>query len=131
MDVIFKKNKGSIKLMVDLDLYPLSTIYSASYVFLDRATIYLDKETHNKVAIWIFPKNKKDSLSEIGKDFCNELINYVHYFDSLKVNADIIKVLMQKALFSAAPSLLKEAGKKEIEDLVEELQNKEKSQNKS
>lgn len=126
MEMIFKKTKQSIKLTADLDLYPLSTIYSASYVFLDRATIYLDKETDNKVTIWIFPKNKKDNLDGIGKDFCNELINYAHYFDSLKINADIIKLLMQKALFSAAPSLLKEAGKKEIEDLVEELQNKEK-----
>lgn len=120
---IFQRGKGWVKLTVNMAVYPLSTVYSAGYAFLDKAYIYIDKTSSNKLAVWVFPKYKKADLNNLGMDFYNELLNYAHYFTSLKANADTLKILMQKALFSAAPSLLTEAAGKGIDELICSLSN--------
>jgi len=109
MHKILQKGKDWVKLVIDLSIYSLPTIYSAGYVFLDRAYIYLDKDKKGKVIAWLFPKNKNENLDSLAMDFSNELVNYAHYFTSLKVNAGVIKTLIQRALFSVAPSLVNEA----------------------
>ncbi|MCK9573116.1 MAG: hypothetical protein M0R20_01765 [Candidatus Omnitrophica bacterium] len=126
---ILIKGKGWVKLTLNPGIYPLSTIYSAGYTFLDKAYIYIDKESSGKLVIWIFPKDKKAKLNSLGMDFYNELLNYAHYFTSLKANADTLKILMQKALFSAAPSLVTEAATKEIDELICSLSNSDKNSN--
>jgi His-Xaa-Ser system protein HxsD len=126
MQEFFIKGKGRVQLSVNPEVYQLSTVYAASYVFLDRVYIYLDKDTNGKIIVWIFPKDKKENLDILGMEFYNELLNYANYFNNLKANAGIIKTLMQRALFSAAPTLVNEAAKKEIEDLITNLEEKEK-----
>lgn len=128
MQKFLTKGKDWVKLIVDIRVYPLSTVYSSAYVFLDKAYIYLDKDSKEKVAVWLFPKAKKENLNKLGMDFYNELINYAHYFSSLKTNAETVKLLLQRALFSAAPSLVKEAEEKEIQDLIKELEEEEKKE---
>lgn len=126
MQGFLTKGKDHVKLVVDKRIYPLATIYSAAYVFLDRAYIYLDSDgSVDKINIWLYPKIKKESLDKIGMDFYNQLINYAHYFSSLKANAEALKLLMQRALFSTAPSLARETEEKEIEDLIKELEEEE------
>lgn len=131
MEKIIKKEKNGVKLSVNPKVYPLSTIYSAGYVFLDRAYIYLDKDKKGNILVWLFSKNKKENLDKLGMDFYNELLNYSHYFSSLKANAETTKMLIQRALFSAAPSLIQEAEDKEIEDLIKELEEEEKQESKN
>ncbi len=123
-DKILKKGPGWVKLVINTKIYPLTTVYSAGYIFLDRAYIYIDKEKKDRITIWLFSKNKKEPLDNLGMEFCNELLNYAHYFTSLKVNADAVKVLMQRALFSAAPSIADEAATNGIEQLVGSLVEK-------
>ncbi len=127
MQKILEKADGGIKLTIEPSVYPLSTVYAAGYIFLDKAYLYVDKNPQGKIIIWLFPKKKNENLDTLGMDFYNELLNYAHYFSSLKVNAGIVKALMQRALFSTAPSLVNEAGKKEIENLIGELREKEES----
>lgn len=126
MNKVLDIGKDSIKLNVDTALYPLSTIYAAGYVFLDKACVYLDKDGQGKINIWLFPKGKKENLRKLGMDFYNELINYAHYYSSLKANTEAIKLLLQRALFSTAPSLIKESEEKEIDDLIKDLEEEEK-----
>ena len=130
MQKIIKKGKNWVKLAVNQKIYPLPTLYSAGYAFLDRAYIYFDKMTNERICIWLFPKNKKENLNKIAMDFYNELINYAHYNTSLKANSEVIKMLMQRALFSAAPSLAQEAEEAEIQDLIQELEEEELQSNK-
>ncbi|MCF7888079.1 MAG: hypothetical protein K9L76_02245 [Candidatus Omnitrophica bacterium] len=125
MKANIKKGKDWVKLTVNSSVYPLTTIYSAGYIFLDKAYIYLDKETKNKIAVFIYPKKKSQNLDKIAGEFYNELLNYAHYYTSLKANADAVKMLMQRALFSAEPSLAKEAEEEEIADLIKELEEEE------
>ncbi len=121
---ILKKGPGWVKLAINTKVYPLTTVYSAGYIFLDRAYIYIDKEKKDRVTVWLFSKNKKEPFDNLGMEFCNELLNYAHYFTSLEANADAVKVLMQRALFSAAPSIANEAATNEIEQLMGSLVEK-------
>jgi len=124
----FKKVDGWIKLAVKTKVYSLPTVYAAGYVFMDKAYVYLDSEGVDKVAVWLRPKDKKADLEVIAAEFCQELLNYAHYFTSLKANAESAKILLQRALFSAAPSLVQEAEEKEIQDLIKELEQEEKKE---
>ena len=129
MQKALKKGKGWVKLTVDPKIYSLATVYSAGYVFLDRGYIYLDKDSKARIIIWLFPKNKKENLDKLGMDFYNELLNYAHYFSRIKTNAEVIKLLLQRALFSANPSLVAQTQKEETEDLLKELEKIEEKKN--
>lgn len=126
---MLKKARNSknnyVKLIVDSKVYPLSTIYAAGYIFLDKAYIYLDKNKNGKIEVSLYAKKDKEDMDKLKKEFYNELLNYAHYFSSLKSNTETTKMLLQRALFSTAPSLVKEAEEKEIEDLIKELEEEE------
>lgn len=122
----FEKAEGWIKVPVDLKVYPLQSVHSSGYAFMDRAHVKLEEEKKDLAAVWLKPKNGRQDLEELALQFCDELLNYAHYFSSLKTNADNMKVLLQRALFSASPSIVKEAEEKEIENLIKELEAEEK-----
>jgi len=125
MKIIVNKAKGYLRLNLATELYSLATIYAASYVFLERSYVYLDKDSNGRIIIYLFAKNKKDNLKRLGMDFCNELLNYAHYHTSLKANAEVMKTLIQRALFSASPSLIADMSAREIEQLGQQLQEEE------
>lgn len=126
MKTKFEKQDGWIKVPVDLKVYPLQSVHSAGYVFMDRAHVRLEEEKKDLVAVWLNPKKEAQDLEKLALEFSDELLNYAHYFSSLKVNAENMKTLLQRALFSASPSIVKEAEEKEIENLIKELEAEEK-----
>lgn len=129
MKAKFEIADGWIKVPVNLKVYPLQSIHSAGYAFMDRAHVRLEEEKKDAVAVWLNPKNETKDLQKLALDFSDELLNYAHYFSSLKVNAENMKVLLQRALFSASPSIVKEAEEKEIENLIKELEAEENQAN--
>ena len=122
----FEKQDDWIKVPVDLKVYPLQSVHSSGYAFMDRAHVRLEEEKKDLVAVWLKPKNDKQDLQKLALEFSDELLNYAHYFSSLKINAENMKILLQRALFSASPSIVKEAEDKEIENLIKELEAEEK-----
>jgi hypothetical protein len=126
MKAKLEKESGWVKVSVDLKVYPLQSIHSAGYVFMNRAHVKLEEEKKDLVAVWLKPKKDSQDLEKLALDFSDELLNYAHYFSSLKTNADNMKILLQRALFSASPSIVKEAEDKEIEDLIKQLEAEEK-----
>lgn len=126
MKTKFEKNEGWIKVPVDLKVYSLQSVQSAAYAFMDRAHIKLEEDKKDLVAAWLKPKAETKDLEKLALEFTDELLNYAHYFSSLKTNADNMKILLQRALFSASPSIVKEAEEKEIENLIKELEAEEK-----
>lgn len=126
MEKKIKKVDGWIKVPVDLRVYPLQSVHSSGYAFMDRAHVRIEKEKKDLAAVWLKPKNGNQDLEELALQFSDELLSYAHYFSSLKTNADNMKVLLQRALFSASPSIVKEAEEKEIENLIKELEAEEK-----
>lgn len=125
MQKFLTKEKDWLKLIIDPKVYPLSTIYSAGYVFLDRVYIYLDMDDKGKVNVWLLSKNRKENLNKLGMDFYNELFNYAHYYSRIKANAEVIKMIMQRALFSVNPSILADTDDRKIDELINELQKEE------
>ena len=126
MKTKFEQENGWIKVSVDLKVYPLQSIHSAGYVFMDRAHVKLEEEKKDVVAVWLKPKKDPKDLEKLALEFSDELLNYAHYFSTLKTNAENMKILLQRALFSASPSVVKEAEDKEIENLIKELESEEK-----
>ena len=126
MKTKFEKEDGWIKVPVDLKVYPLQAVHSSGYVFMDRAHVRIEEEKKDLVAVWLKSKKETKDLEKLALEFSDELLNYAHYFSSLKVNADNMKTLLQRALFSVSPSIVKEAEEKEIENLIKELENEEK-----
>jgi len=115
------------QLEVNSNIYSKEVIFAAGYVFLDKAYILLDQDK-DKIIIYIYPQGKDANLKKLALDFYNELMNYAHYFSRTKANADAIKSIMQRALFSSAPSLVQETEDKEIESLIKELEEEEKQE---
>ena len=66
----------SVVLSINPKLYALETVYSAAYVFLDRAYILLDGDPEKEILVKLKPKQKED-LDKLGGEFFNELINYI------------------------------------------------------
>jgi His-Xaa-Ser system protein HxsD len=127
LDKVIKINKDFAELRVNPKIYSKETIFATAYVFLDKAYILLDEE-RDKICVYLYPQDKNVNLKKISLDFYNELLNYAHYFSRAKANAEAVKSIMQRALFSAAPSLVQEAEDKEIQDLIKELEEEEKQE---
>lgn len=121
----FEISDGWIKVPVDLKVYPLQAVHSSGYAFMDKAFVKLEEEKKDVVAVWLKPKGIVKDLEIVALEFCEELLNYAHYFTSLKANGENMKTLLQRALFSTSPSMVKEAEEKEIENLIKELEAEE------
>jgi len=120
-----KVDREFVELEVNSKVYSKEAVFAAGYIFLDKAYILLD-QIKNNIVVCLYPQDKKYELKKLGLDFYNELLNYSHYFTRAKTNADAVKSIMQRALFSAAPSLAQEAEDREVQDLIKELEKEEK-----
>lgn len=105
-----KKNKAVM--LVDSKLYSLEAIYGASYVFLDRAYIFLESGPGTKIKITL--KSKEGILKNLENEFYNELINFGLRETISKNNRKIREYIVGRALSSAlgdhspAPKILPE-----------------------
>jgi len=116
--------EGYVELRVNSELYSKEVLFAVGYHFLDKIYILLDKDGE-EIIVYIYPQKKDIDLEKTALEFCNEMMSYGHYFSRLQNNAEAVKSLMQRALFSAAPSLVQEAEEQEIEDLIRELEAEE------
>ena len=94
-----EKKNSSIILFVNPELYPLDVIYSAAYVFLDRAYILLDGDAKKEVLVQLKPKQECD-LDKLGGEFSNELLNYAFYKTQSKKNEKIRNMIIERALLT-------------------------------
>jgi len=118
------KRENYIKLRVSEKIYPKETIFAAGYVFLDKAFIVVDKDKQD-VLVYLFPKKEGQDLRRLGFEFTAELLNYAHYFNSARINAEAVKAIMQRALFLVPPPVAKVNKDKELEELIKELEKEE------
>lgn len=112
------------ELKINSKIYSKEIVYSAIYVFLEDAYFLLDGDPEAEITVKIFEKNGKNP-EEIKMELMNEMINYGSYFSKLKANKEIVKTIMERALFSANHSLIEEAEEKEVQDLLKELDQEE------
>ena len=117
----------SESLMIKLNpkVYSLQIIYATAYSLLDKAYILLDGDPEKEILVQLFPKDEQDS-EKLKQRFYDELINYGNYYSSLNRDKEIVKMILERALFSANPSLAEEAEEKEIQELLKELKEEDK-----
>ena len=114
-----KIEKDFVILNINPKVYPLETIYSAAYVFLDKAYILLDGDPKKEILVKLKPKEKQN-LEKLGGDFLNELINYADYQKRAEKTKEIREMLLQRALITNDSSILQRKDS-ESDKLTEEL----------
>jgi len=102
IDVDKKENMVSVS--VDPKIFPLDTIFSAAYVFIDDAYVIITGDPNQEVVVK-FKGKGKCGLVEMGRKFNNELLNYAFYAVQTARTMPIRTALMQRAFFmhSAKP----------------------------
>lgn len=94
-----------IVISVKTSIYPLDAIYGASYAFIDKAYIFLDSDTENKINIRL--KLKLDAihyfktLKELKDEFLNELLNFSLRQRISKENKQLREYIVGAALLGA------------------------------
>ncbi len=99
----FKLFPGEGKVVISLNpkTYSLEVVYSAAYVFLDRAYFFLDGNPKKEIKVFLKAKNEKISkkdLERLARDFGNELVNYSVYIAQAARNQSVREAIIQRAL---------------------------------
>jgi His-Xaa-Ser system protein HxsD len=110
--------KNSVTLTINPQFYPLETVYSAAYVFLDRAYILLDGNPKKEVCVRMKAKEKGANLERLGGEFLNELINYADYSKRAEQTRTIREMILQRALLTNDRSIVNMT---EIDSRVDEI----------
>ncbi|MFH1294914.1 MAG: His-Xaa-Ser system protein HxsD [Candidatus Aenigmatarchaeota archaeon] len=91
------KKENSIFVSINPKIYPLEVIYSAAYMFIDRAYLVIDGDPETEIIVQLKAKGDED-LEKMGFEFQNELVNYAVYVVQAARTSDIRKAIVQKAL---------------------------------
>jgi His-Xaa-Ser system protein HxsD len=114
--------ENSIIINVNPKLYPLEAVYSASYVFLDKAYIQLDGDPEKEILVKLTLKQDGD-INQIKGEFLNELINYADYLKRAEKTKGIREILLQRILLtSETPPVEEDKDDEEIEKVMKELE---------
>jgi His-Xaa-Ser system protein HxsD len=115
----FHIKDNQITLAVNPKLYPLEAVYSAAYVFMDRAYIVLDGDPKKEILVRMKIKEefKSMSLGELGNEFNNELLNYADYLTRAKETKKIREMFLQRAIITNDPETAEEIIAEGGEDL--------------
>ncbi len=95
-----EQKENQITLSINPKIYPLEVIYSAAYMFLDKAYVMIDGDPETEIIISMKAKENmnKDDLEKIGLKFHNELVNYSVYVVQAARNTEIRKTIVERAL---------------------------------
>jgi His-Xaa-Ser system protein HxsD len=101
---------GSVSLRVDASLYPLSAVYAAAYIFLDRCFVLLDKPDAQHVRVtlsWKKGAPAEGATRALVGEFANELLSCAWRAKIAEENRALIENATARALGGAmgAPSL--------------------------
>jgi His-Xaa-Ser system protein HxsD len=101
---------SSIALRIDSTLYPLSALYAAAYVFIDRCFVLLDRPDSTHYRVSLSPKKggaTGEALTAYAGEFANELLSCTWRAKIAEESRGLIEAATAQALRGAmgAPSL--------------------------
>ncbi len=106
-----KIGENSIQWKLNPKVYPLEVVYQASFVFIDRAYLFLDMDDDKQILVQLKGKETLDeaALKALQGEFANELLNHAVRKNVAKQNKRIRELIVAKALFAAGrPQELRE-----------------------
>lgn len=116
----FTLSERTVSFNVDEGLYSLDAIYGASYLFVNRCYVLLDRPAEGKVGVRLKTKetSAEDELEALAGEFANELLNQVLRLRIGESTAKLRDHYMARAFFS-------EDTRETIETLLAELDSEE------
>lgn len=114
----FKKEGDVYKMFYNPEFYPMDVIFSTSYVFLEKAYIYLSGDSKKEIVVNIKPKEGIDG-EKLIIDFNDELLNYIEYKNNLISNKGLRDMILQRAIVTNDSSVID--SKDEIGDFSGDL----------
>jgi His-Xaa-Ser system protein HxsD len=100
----------SVSMNLDAELYPLQAVYGASYVFLDRCFVFLDRPAAGQLRVTLSAKQAVDegeALRALIGEFANELLSCAWRHQVTQDNRVAIETVTVQAIAGAMgePSL--------------------------
>jgi His-Xaa-Ser system protein HxsD len=97
-----QKDKNNVIVSVNPRIYGLNIIFSAAYVFIDKAYVIVDGDPNEEIIVQLKAKDKKADLEKLGREFNNELINYTNYAVQTEKTMPLRAAIVQRAFFTHA-----------------------------
>lgn len=115
-DFEYELSERQIRFVIDEQLYPRDAIYGATYIFIDRCYVLLDRPSDQKVAVRLRTKaaSTPAELEALAGELANELLNQVLRMRVGESTARIREYYMARAFFATE-------GKSTIDQLLAEL----------
>ena len=95
-----KKDRNQVIVSVNPKVYTLDIIFSAAYIFIDKAYVIVDGDPNEEIFVFLQAKDRKTNLEELGREFNNELINYSFYAAQTIKNIPVRDAIIQRAFFT-------------------------------
>ena len=112
-DIQKNTTEGALVLEFDEGLYPKDAIYGASYIFIDRCYVHLDRPAAGRVSVRLALKpGVSRELDELAGEFENELLGQSWRRMIIEENRQLIEQVTTQALAGAA-------GPPGLDDLLE------------
>lgn len=92
--------KGTITVNINPKIYNISVIFSAAYIFIDKAYVVITGDPENEIFVELLSKDKDTNLESLGRDFNNELLNYAVYFHQSEINKNLKDAIIHKTLLT-------------------------------
>jgi His-Xaa-Ser system protein HxsD len=94
------KKENTVIISVNPKIYPLDIVFSAAYIFIDKAYVIIDGDTDNLLLVRLKAKDQNTDIEQLGRDFNNELINYQYYNSQMLKNQAIRSAIIQRAFMT-------------------------------
>lgn len=100
----------SVSMTIDAELYPLQAVYGASYIFIDRCYVFIDRPEAGKYRITLTAKEAVDEAEALRRligEFANELLSCAWRHQVTQDNRVAIETVTVQAIAGAMgePSL--------------------------
>lgn len=92
------KKDNFVNVSINPNLYPLEVIYSAAYIFIDKAYVMIDGDPREEILVQLRPKDSNVDIEVLGREFNNELVNYMTYMHRAMRNHNIMDSIVQRAM---------------------------------
>lgn len=109
------KSKNYVIISVNPRIYSMSMIFSAAYVFIDKAYVIVDGDPNEKILVQLKAKDGEADLKKLGREFNTELVNYAFYHVEYLKNNPVREAIIQRAFLTQASQPAEQSPEEKIE----------------
>lgn len=88
-----------VTMNINPKIFPLSIVFSAAYEMMDKAYFVIDGDPEEKILVELRTINEKQDLTQIAKQFNNQLINFAFYEIQSMRTKGVRETITKAALF--------------------------------